>query len=398
MIILLPRNEQSNRPVGYYWRALSAAICIAVIGCRPADQIRSYNMPKQDTQHTVASLPSEPTDRMLVAILPDGDKAWFFKVVGPQKEIAERADRLQEFFASIRPAADKPHPEWQLPDDWNEQPGTGMRAATILVPTNGKPLELSVTSLPWTNTQEDLLDNINRWRGQLQLAPIDSEEIAECKRELAAGDVTLTIVDLLGRMQGTDMTPPLAAGAPVSAEGSPAVPPGMPSGHPSFSRSSAADNVLVEYERPAGWELLPASGIRKAAFRVVDDAREAQVTVIDFPATAGPMIADPLANVNRWRSEVGLEPLAADDSSAATKSIEIAGLQASYIEAIPDASQSDEPNADTGTLAAMATSGDVVWFFKITGDRSLVVAQRDQFKSFLRSVEFTIRDKSNDGN
>lgn len=69
-----------------------------------------------------------------------------------------------------------------------------------------------------------------------------------------------------------------------------------------------------------------------------------------------------------------MEPLTADDLAAATKPIEIAGLQGSYVEAIPEASaSSDEPTADIGTLAAMAANGDVVWFFKITGDRNLVV-------------------------
>ena len=153
--------------------------------------------------------------------------------------------------------------------------------------------------------------------------------------------------------------------------------------------------MTVKYESPDGWQPLPASGIRKAAFRVADGAREAMVTVIGFSAASGPMIADPLANVNRWRSEVGLEPLAAGDLSAAAEPIEIASLQAIYVEAIPDASKSQEPNADHGTLAAMATGDDVIWFFKITGDRDLVVAQRDQFKSFLKSVRFTARDEPN---
>ena len=180
------------------------------------------------------------------------------------------------------------------------------------------------------------------------------------------------------------MTPPFAAGGLVAASGNSGLPNGelaasqavaeLPAGHPTFLRSSAVDQISVEYELPAGWESLPASGIRKAAFRIIDGDREAMVTVIDFPAAAGPMIADPLANVNRWRSEVGLEPFAADSLSAATESIEIASLQATYVEAIlPNASKSQESNADHATLAAMAPSGDIVWFFKITGDHALVV-------------------------
>ena len=218
----------------------------------------------------------------------------------------------------------------------------------------------------------------------------------------------MTIVDLRGRMQSTGMTPPFAAGGLASPGENVGLPGGnlaapqsvveLPPGHSSFSESGAADQVTVKYESPDGWQPLPASGIRKAALRVNDGAREAMVTVIGFSAASGPMIADPLANVNRWRSEVGLEPLAADDLSAATEPIQVDSFQAIYVEAIPDASKSQEPNADRGTLAAMATGGDVVWFFKITGDRDLVVAQRDQFKSFLKSIRFTARGEANHGN
>jgi hypothetical protein len=413
MTIPFSRDERPDRstarlPSPGCRRAVVVAICVVAMGCPSAEQIHTYNVPKETAPRVTAASPAaEPTDRMLTAILPAGDKAWFLKVVAPLKEINERADKLTGFFASVRIAAGKPHPDWQLPDGWEEQPGTGMRIATITIPTDSKPLELSVTSLPWTGTQADLLSNVNRWRGQMQLAPIGPQGLADCTRELAVGGTTLTIVDLRGRMQSTSMTPPFAAGGlapPGGNSGSPggnlAAPPSvrdLPAGHPPFAGSSAADQVSVNYESPDGWQAQPASGIRKAALRVTDGAREAMVTVIGFPAASGPMIADPLSNVNRWRSEVGLEPLAADDLSAATEPIEIAGLQASYVEAIPDASKSQEPNADHGTLAAMAASGDVVWFFKITGDRDLVVAQRDQFKSFLKSVRFAARDEPSNG-
>jgi hypothetical protein len=382
---------------------------MVAIGCRPAEEIHTYNVPKETVSRVTADSPSPaPTDRMLVAILPEGNKAWFFKVVAPLTVINEREDELQEFLANLRIAAGKPHPDWQLPDGWDEQPGAGMRIATITIPTSDKPLELSVTSLPWTGVQADLLSNVNRWRGQLQLTAVSSAGLADCTRQLTAGRTILTLVDLRGRMQSTGMTLPIAAGelAPSSENrGSPggnlAAPPSaveLPAGHPTFSRSGTAAQTTVNYDLPGGWQTVPASGIRKAVFRVAEGEHEAIVTVIDFPTAAGPMIADPLSNVNRWRSEVGLDPLAADDLSAATEPIEIASLQASYVEAIPDATKNQQANADDATLAAMAAGDDAVWFFKITGDRDLVIAQRDQFKSFLKSIRFTARGEPKHGN
>jgi hypothetical protein len=172
----------------------------------------------------------------------------------------------------------------------------------------------------------------------------------------------------------------------------------LPPGHASFSQTGVDEGETVHYELPDGWEVVPAIGIRKAAFRIRSEDREALVTVIAFSANAGPKMADPLANVNRWRSEVGLEPIAETDLQQATEPIQIGDLPATYVEAIPKASLSAEQGEDHGTLAAMVPGGEVVWFFKIAGQRDLVVAQREAFKSFLWSVRFTTRNEPSDGN
>ena len=106
------------------------------------------------------------------------------------------------------------------------------------------------------------------------------------------------------------------------------------------------------------------------------------------------MMADPLANVNRWRGEVGLPQVTADELAKVTEPIEIDGQQATLVDAVPDASKHRESKADRGTLAAMLNTGDTIWFFKMTGDRDLVAAERDQFKAFLKSVRFKAERRS----
>ena len=213
------------------------AASLTMVGCRPAEQIEAYNVPKETAQEVVsaAAAPSAAvaaataTDRMLAAVLPDGDRAWFFKVTGPLAEINSYADQIGEFLASVRPAAGKPHPDWQLPEGWQQQPGSAMRAATLLIPSGAKPLELSVTVLPWSGRAGELLSNVNRWRGQLQLAPTNEQGLAECTRELKVGDATMTVVDLRGRFQSGGMTPPFAGGATVNATPPAAAPAASPS-------------------------------------------------------------------------------------------------------------------------------------------------------------------------
>ena len=78
--------------------------------------------------------------------------------------------------------------------------------------------------------------------------------------------------------------------------------------------------------------------------------------------------------------------------------MEIDGQPARYFEVLPNAASTEESRAQQSTLAAMVTSGDQLWFFKMTGDRDLVAAQRDQFKDFLSSVRFGSDGGANDGN
>ncbi len=171
-------------------------------------------------------------------------------------------------------------------------------------------------------------------------------------------------------------------------------PSNLPPAHPPIE-TAAAD--APKFDAPADWKSLPAGGMRKAAFAIGDSEHGALVTLISFPATEGPMIADPLQNVNRWRREVGLDEVKQDELSKATDSIEIDGQPATYVHALPDASQAEQSKSKAGTLAAMLKAGDQIWFIKLTGDRSVVAAQEDAFKNFLKSLRFAADRGATDG-
>ncbi len=389
------------------------------IGCRPAEEIQSYPVAKEvlprkavspgsTAEVAPATTSAGASDRMLAAVLPEGDRAWYFKVTGPVDEVDAKLGEISAFFESIRPATGKALPDWELAADWQQQPGSGMRAATILIPVGNQPLELSVTALPWRGAPGEMLSNINRWRGQMQLAPTDKPGLANDTRQIKAGEATLTIVDLRGRLTG-GMMPPFAGGTPENSTALPSAtstaPPAasssndLPPGHPPVSQAQrgATTATPFTFELPAGWEPLAASGMRKAAFRIADGGQQALLTVIDFPADAGPMMADPVAQAKRWRGEVGLPPLTDEEIQATIEPIEIDGTEAKYVAAVPDADQADQSQADRATLAAMLTRGNSIWFFKLSGDRKLVAAQQAKFQSFLKSVKFTAPG-ADDGN
>jgi hypothetical protein len=303
----------------------------------------------------------------------------------------------------VKPGAAKP--EWKIPEGWREEAGTGMRAATILIPADAKPLELTVIALPSSGAADEILSNVNRWRGQMNLPPVDQKGLAESTNETKVGDVMLNVVDLRGQISGGLAAPfagrgPFCGGAPQS----PNNPPGraqsgeLPPGHPPLDDGSAAQATPLTFDAPESWQKLPSGGMRKAAFALKDGQREGLVTAIDLSAASGPMVADPLENVNRWRREVGLEPLKQEELDGVVERIEVGGKPGQYVEMVPDAAKSAESKTDRATLAAIVPAGEVLWFFKITGNRELVVDQRDEFKFFLESIQFTPRGGADNGN
>jgi hypothetical protein len=77
-----------------------------------------------------------------------------------------------------------------------------------------------------------------------------------------------------------------------------------------------------------------------------------------------------------------MAPVTAEQLDDASESLEIGGRAATIVAAIP---ADDQPEA---TLAAIVTDGDQIWYFKIKGARQLVADKQDEFKAFLKTVQF----------
>ena len=55
--------------------------------------------------------------------------------------------------------------------------GSGQRLATLSVDVDGQTLEVSVIQLATAPSANSLLDNVNRWRRQMQLPPITADQL-----------------------------------------------------------------------------------------------------------------------------------------------------------------------------------------------------------------------------
>jgi hypothetical protein len=200
---------------------LLATIAWACAGCAETDRVESYTVRKplpvesaQAAAQAAAPL-GEPKDRTLAAIVPHKDQGWFFKLTGPKDPVAAQSQTFTTFVKSVHFTADD-KPAWTLPTGWEQRPGSDIRYATLVIPAQPMPLEVSVTALPKPLGDDDnyALVNVNRWRNQLRLPPITLEQLGGEATRFDLDGATATMVDLLGTAAPDTMgRPPFFPGA-----------------------------------------------------------------------------------------------------------------------------------------------------------------------------------------
>jgi len=149
----------------------------------------------------------------------------------------------------------------------------------------------------------------------------------------------------------------------------------MPSGHPDHAAPQ------LKWQKPEGWQELPAGEMRVASFKVAgQDGRQADVSVIPLPGGAG----GDFSNVNRWRGQVGLPPVSEEELKKLAQPVEVAGQAA----ALYEQDGKGAGGAPTRILAVIQHREGTAWFFKMTGDSELVAQQKPAFVAFLKSFQF----------
>lgn len=368
--------------------ALLAAVAIAA-GCGQEPQIRQYQVPKL----AVSSSPSGKTPPMpmaaaaeqstLAAIVLAGKSAWFFKLTGDPDAVSSRREAVTKFLRGVRfSAAGKP--TWDLPAGWKERPGDQFRFATLEL--GDPPLDLAISELPRSDDgpsdEEYILQNIDRWRGQLGLEPTTSEALAKESEQLTVGGFPATLVELTGMGSGT-MGGPFSGGA----GGGPFAGGELPKDHPpltgggKLSAGPAKGGSPVEYEVPEGWKERPAGGLRAASFEVVEGEKKLDISVIPL-ALEGPA-GDVTENVNRWRGQVGLAPQSAEDIAKELREVAGKGIKWQVVELAGE-------NPSTGPqmiLGAIGKSKSAAWFVKVTGDPDLAQREKEHFDQFVGSLQ-----------
>lgn len=290
-----------------------------------------------------------------------------------------------------------------------------MRYATLTKQAGGGLLEVTVTKLP--RQAEALLANVNRWRGQMNLGSIDQASLATLVKPLEAGALPAVLVKLETEADSADTTAQermLAAiihtadstwffkvrsGSARIAEAesdfltiirsvrstqAPPDNPSIPTG-PATTLVEGEDGRYrigpLTYRVPDGWVLDPQPRTaRLGTLTFSENGAEGEMTITRFPGDVG----GELANVNRWRGQLGLPPVP-DLSGEDVKPATINGRDAkAYRFSSPDTAP-----VKLGILVASHQHQGFTWFFKMTGPSTLLRSQTDRFNEFLASVTYS---------
>jgi hypothetical protein len=361
---------------------VGAMVFMAGFGCRPEQEIVKHRIPKsqsglealQEPAQPIAQTPTTekrtPTDRMVVAIFSLDDATWFFKLNGTIEQVEKTQSQWKPFLESV--AFANGQPTWKLPEGWTEGDEKPMRFATLRIDDFDPPLELAISSL---GSNQDLLLNVNRWRGQMGLSPISQSELDQDTSNLASPTQSAVLFDVVGNLSGGGMMAPFAnrgdVRPPFAGSNSSNVP-------PRISTPPPASDSKFRFDTPAGWELGATSGMVPVRLQTSVDGKKVQITVIGLPAAANRW--EP--NAQRWASQAGLDSLTDEELESLTSPIKIDGASGKLIKLINSTADSQ------AIIAGMVKRGETAWFVKLTGDEPLVSDSEATFGDFLKSLKF----------
>lgn len=310
----------------------------------------------------------------------------------------------------------QPQLHWTLPSGWTEVAPGAMSIATFKVSgQNGAEAEVSVVPLPGSAGGDTA--NVNRWRGQVGLPAATAEELQKAGEPVQIGDQPATLYDLvasdntkriLGAMQDrsgttwffkmngeaglveeqkpqfTAFLQSLTFAAVTQAEG---LPPGHPpiggaeQSAPMMSAGTAPANKPA-WTVPTGWQEVPAAQFLLAEYAISGaNGAKAEVNVAQLNGNGGGV----LPNVNRWRGQIGLDPVDEIGLTKVTTTMAVAGGQATFV----DMTGKDMSGESMRLVAAIVPTGDQTWFYKLMGDEKVVADQKDAFTKFVQTAKYS---------
>lgn len=192
---------------------------------------------------------------------------------------------------------------------------------------------------------------------------IPKEKPAELPPGMAAGSTNAgTVAHPDASVSGVPGTP----GEPMA--------PGSDMANTAVPTANGAD---LSWTAPADWKPKAPGAMRKGSFAVSGADGDADLSITAFPGDVG----GDLANLNRWRGQIQLAPLAATDLSTATTHLDQNGLHITVVDFVSPATT--KPSRIVGAIVPV---NGATWFFKLMGPDATVSAAKPAFLAFLQTV------------
>lgn len=365
----------------------ATALVVLAIGCGGDREIKTYKVAKEDNHSQVAHAHASNTGMM-----------------------------------SERPAV--PHIHAKTPEGWQELAPEKMRVASFRVTgEDGKTAEVAVIPLPGVSKIE--LRSVNMWREELGLPELSSDQLKDESQQVKVGDSQGLMVQLTGN-RADDSTPSGILGAVAergnitwfikmagdqdlvarhkdnfvsylaSLEFHEGAHSHGPAGGAEATQVAQAPNVENPVSAntdklppssekpilnaPANWKAKPPGQMVHSAYNIEAAGGQAEVAISKFPGDVGGIVA----NVQRWRSQLGLPAGSAEEARKSVQMIEVGGKNDSYMVDLKGT------NVRTGKSARMISIGvpfqGDTWFFKLTGDEAVVEQEKDKFLKFVKDA------------
>lgn len=305
--------------------------------------------------------------------------------------------------------AGQPQVKWTLPDGWQEKPLSEMRAGSIDAKgKDGQSADIAIIPLPSGGPQMELA-NLNMWRSELQLSPVqtaesDSVTVGPAQGKLfdigddkTPGRILVAVLDRNGvswyfKMRGTDSVVQELKPAflqflkSISFEAAPAADVAMSNPHASMGADPMSPSEAAPVSAPGlpdGWKEIPNPPMLLAKYVIQGSGdAKADVNISALAGTGGEFL---MMNVNRWRGQLGLSPLSEEDFSKNARTMDLAGGKATLV----DLTGTDKAGKSSRLIGIIAPQAGQTWFYKLMGDPQIVERQKDAFTKFIQTAKFS---------
>jgi hypothetical protein len=301
---------------------------------------------------------------------------------------------------------------YATPAGWQKKPLSQLRAASLTAPGPDKEsADVSVIPLPVVGRDMDL---VNLWRSQVNLPPTsDPAAVAEATPVTIGAEQGrlfryVSTEPMIGKFRQQILVATLVRGTTtwffrivgptelvdsqrtkfleflksISFEDKAPEPPAAaaipPATAPPPTSSQPSPSIWTV---PADWRAVPPAQFLVVQYSVGNDDAKAQVNVAELKGDGGGL----LANVNRWRDQIGLPPLDENGLQPLVQSLDVPGGQASLVDFTGKDSQT---GMATRLIAAMVEQNGQSWFYKLMGDPQVVAAQKNAFTQFIQSAHY----------